>query len=147
MDLTGVVVAGIAGTVVITTLMYSAPMMSMPRVDIAQLMGSMVVPLGGSAFAVGLMAHFVMGVIFAAIYAAVWASDSIPVTWWSGLIFGVVHSMVAAVGMWLMMPMNREVKAGRLESPLAAGPRGMVGMLTGHMFFGLVLALVYGVFI
>lgn len=130
-----------------TGLMYGAPMMGMPRVNIAQLMGSMVVPLGRSAFAVGLMAHFVMGVIFAAIYAAVWTSDSIPVTWWSGLTLGAVHSVVAAAGMRVVMPMNREVKAGRLESPLTAGPRGAVGMLMGHLFFGLVVALVYGAFI
>jgi hypothetical protein len=55
--------------------------------------------------------------------------------------------MVAAGGMAAMMPMHKEVRSDRLESPLAAGPRGMAGMVMGHLVFGLVVALVYGAFV
>ncbi len=147
MDWPGIVVAGLVGTAVITALMYAGPMMGMPKMDIAQLLGSMVLPQGSSALAMGMMAHFVMGIIFVVIYAAVWTATGIAVTWWSGLIFGLVHTMVAAGGMAVMMPMHKEVRAGRLESPMAGGAKGLMGMLMGHLVFGLVVALVYGAFV
>ncbi len=128
-------------------LMYAGPVMGMPRMDIAQLLGSMVLPLGSSAFALGMMVHFVMGVVFAAVYAAVWNATGIDVTWWSGLIFGAIHTLIAFAGMGMIMPMHREVKAGNLASPVSGGAKGMMGMLMGHLVFGLVVALVYGAFL
>jgi hypothetical protein len=46
-----------------------------------------------------------------------------------------------------MMPAHKEVRAGRLSNPLAAGPKGMMGLLLGHLVFGLVVALVYRPFV
>jgi hypothetical protein len=112
MDWVGIVVAGLAATAVITMLMYAGPVMGMLRMDIAQLLGSMVLPQGSAAFAMGMMVHFMMGIIFA-----------------------------------MMMPVHKEVRAGRLSSPLAAGPKGMMGLLLGHLVFGLVVALVYRPFV
>lgn len=147
MDWLGIVVAGLVGTAIITMLMYAGPVMGMPRMDIAQLLGSMALPPGSSAFALGMMVHFVMGVVFVVIYAAIWNAIGINVTWWSGLIFGAVHTAVAFAGMGMIMPMHRQVKAGSLASPLAGGAKGMMGMLMGHLVFGLVVALVYGAFL
>lgn len=147
MDWLGIIVAGLVGTTVITVLMYAGPMMGMPKMDIAQLLGSMMLPQGSVAFAMGMMAHFIMGIVFVTIYAAVWNATGTEVAWWSGLIFGLLHTMVAAGGMAAMMPMHKEVKAGRLESPLAGGAKGIMGMLMGHLVFGLVVALVYGAYV
>ncbi len=147
MDAQGIIVAGLVGTMVITMLMYGGPIMDMPKMDIAQLLGSMVLPQGGAAFAMGMVAHFGMGIIFTIIYAAVWNGFDINVTWWSGLIFGLVHAMVAAGGMAAMMPVHKEVKARRLDSPLAGGMKGMMGMVMGHLVFGVVVALLYGTYV
>lgn len=148
MDWPGIIVAGLVGTAIITMLMYYVgPVMGMPRMDIAQLLGSMVLPQGSSALALGMMVHFVMGVVFVVVYAAVWNATGIDVTWWSGLILGAVHTAVAFAGMGMIMPMHREVKVGSLASPLAGGAKGMMGMLMGHLVFGLVVALVYGAFL
>jgi uncharacterized membrane protein YagU involved in acid resistance len=147
MDWPGIIVAGLAGTAVITMMMYSAPMMGMPKMDIAQALGSMFLPQGAAAFTLGMMMHFMNGIIFAIIYGAVWEGLDIDVTWWSGLIFGAVHFVVAAVGMGMMMSMHQEVKAGRMENPAKSGPKGMMGSLMGHLLFGLVVALVYGAFV
>lgn len=147
MDWSGIVVAGLVATAAITMLMYAGPMMGIPRMDIAQTLGSMVLPRGGAAFAAGMMIHFIMGIVFVAVYAAVWSGLGASVTWWSGLIFGLVHAMVAAVGMSMAMKMHKEVKAGRLASPMAGGARGMMGMVMGHLVFGLVTALAYGAYV
>ncbi|MBI4337026.1 MAG: hypothetical protein HY683_04265 [Chloroflexi bacterium] len=147
MDWLGIVVAGLVGTAVMTMLMYSAPVMGMPKMNIAQTLGTMVLPQGSSAFIMGMMMHMVNGVIFVAIYAAVWNAFGNNVTWWSGLIFGAVHSLVAAVGMGMLMGIHKEVKAGRLPSPMSGGTKGMAGMVMGHLLFGLVVALVYGAYV
>lgn len=147
MDVTGIIVAGLVATAVFTMILYIAPLMGMPKMDVPQIIGSMVLPQGGSAFAVGMAAHFMMGIIFVAIYALVWNVFDNNVTWWSGLIFGAVHAMVAAVGMNMMLSMHKEVKAGRLGNPMkTGGAKGMVGVLMAHLVFGLVVALVYGVY-
>ncbi len=146
LDWLGIVVAGLTGTAIITMLMYMGPMMGMPRMDIARLLGSMVLPLGSSAFALGMMVHFAMGIVFALVYATIWSAAGIDVTWWSGLIFGAVHTVVAFAGMGMIMPMHKEVRAGSLASPLSGGARGMMGMLMGHLVFGVVVALVYSAF-
>jgi hypothetical protein len=115
--------------------------------DIAQLLGSMVLPQGSAAFAMGMMIHFVMGIIFVIIYALAWQGLGLTPNWWTGLIFGAVHAVVAAAGIAMMMPVHKEVRTGRLSSPLTAGPKGMMGLLLGHLVFGLVVALVYRPFV
>lgn len=145
-----VIVAGLVATAVITMLMYAGPVMGMPKMDIAQMIGSMVLPVGGNAFAMGMLMHFVMGVIFAIVYALVWLGLEITPSWWTGLIFGAVHFVVAAMGMGMMSFVHPEIKAGRLSNPMGGGVRGMtgmLGMLIGHLVFGVVVALIYRPFV
>ena len=123
MDWVGIVVAGLAATAVITMLMYAGPVMGMLRMDIAQLLGSMVLPQGSAAFAMGMMVHFVMGIIFAIIYALAWQGLGLAPNWWTGLIFGAVHAVVAAAGIAMMMPVHKEVRAGRFRVPSLLAPR------------------------
>ena len=147
MDWTGIVIAGLVGTAVITVLMYAGPMMGMPRMDIAQMLGSMALPIGGAAFAVGMAAHFVSGVVFAIVYALVWAGLGVAPSWWTGLLFGAVHFVVAGMGMAMMPALHPKIKKGSLPSPMAGGAKGVAGMLMGHLVFGLVVALVYRPFV
>jgi hypothetical protein len=147
MDWLGIVVAGLVATAALSMLMYGGPMMGMPRMNIAQTIGSMALPLGGAASTFGMMMHLMMGIAFTIAYAGVWSGLDINVTWWSGLLFGLVHAAVAVMGMGMMMKMHKEVKAGRLASPLAGGAKSVMGMVMGHMVFGLVAALVYGAYV
>lgn len=148
MDAQGIIVAGLVATAVFTMLLYAAPMMGMPRMDIPQILGSMALSQGGLALTMGMVMHFIMGLVFATIYAAVWSGLNISVTWWSGLIFGAIHSMVAGVGMNILLAMHKEIKAGRLDNPMkAGGAKGVAGVVLGHMVFGLVVALVYGAYV
>src|SRR3990167_7471340 len=72
MNIIGAIVAGLAGTVVISMIMAMAPKMGMPKMAIWEMLGSMFSKDGNNTL--GWIIHFMMGVIFAIIYAALWAA-------------------------------------------------------------------------
>ena len=140
MNIVGAIVAGLAGTAAMTVLMYLAPMMGLPKMDIIGMLGSMFTSNKGTATILGLVTHFMMGGIFAIIYALLWSLGIGSPTWLWGLIFGAVHGVVAIVTMPLMARMHPrppEMEGGMLT---------MLGQLMGHMVYGLVVALVYAAF-
>jgi hypothetical protein len=63
------IVAGAAGTAVMTMLMLAAPMMGMPAMPIGQMLGSFL-KIGT---ALGWVMHGVIGLVLAAVYSAVFA--------------------------------------------------------------------------
>ncbi len=140
MNIVGAIVAGLAGTAAMTVLMYLAPMMGLPKMDIIGMLGSMFTSNKGTATILGLVTHFMMGAFFAIIYALLWSLGIGSPTWLWGLIFGAVHGVVAIVTMPLMARMHPrppEMEGGMLT---------MLGQLMGHMVYGLVVALVYAAF-
>lgn len=149
MNIIGAIVAGLVGTVVISMLMAMAPRMGMPKMAIWEMLGSMFNKDGNNAL--GWVVHFMMGVIFAILYAALWAAGIGSATLVSGVSFGVVHFFVAGLMMGGMPMMHAGIKAGTVQAPgvlmLNAGVMGLMGGLIGHAVYGLVVALVYGVFI
>ena len=72
MNIIGSIIAGLLGTLVMTLLMYMAPLMGMPKMDIIGMLGTMFTGSEGTARMLGTLAHFMMGVIFAIIYALLW---------------------------------------------------------------------------
>jgi len=140
MNVIGAIVAGLAGTAVMTMMMVAAPPMRMPKMDIAGMLGAMVISKKETAAAVGMVMHFMMGAMFGLIYALVWNAGvgSVTASW--GLIFGAAHA-VAAMG---MMPVMMRMHPRPPE--MAGGPSMLAGLLMGHLVFGLVLALVYAAF-
>ena len=91
MNIIGAIVAGVVGTVIISMIMAMAPRMGMPKMAIWEMLGSMFNKDGNNAL--GWVIHFMMGVIFAIIYAALWAAGIGSATLLNGVIFGVVHWM------------------------------------------------------
>ena len=149
MNIIGAIVAGLAGTVVISMIMAMAPKMGMPKMAIWEMLGSMFSKDGNNTL--GWIIHFMMGVIFAIIYAALWAAGIGSATWLNGAIFGAVHFVIAGLAMGGMPMMHAGIKAGTVKAPgilmLNAGVMGLMGGLIGHIVYGLVVALVYGAFI
>ena len=125
---------GLAGTMVMTAMMYLvAPMMGV-HMDIAAMLGSM---LGGS-WAAGMMMHVVNGVVvFPAIYALVLAAvlPGSPVV--KGLTWGVALWLMAQL---VVMPMM----GGGLFSSAMGGMMAAGGSLIGHLLYGAALGLVAG---
>ena len=110
MNIIGAIVAGVVGTVVISMIMAMAPRMGMPKMAIWEMLGTMFNKDGNNAL--GWVIHFMMGVIFAIIYAALWAAGIGSATLASGVIFGVVHFLVAGLMMGGMPMMHAGIKAG-----------------------------------
>lgn len=127
---TRAIVAGLAATAVMTVLMLMAPAMGLPPMNIGAMLGSV---MGGSLF-LGWMAHFVIGTVLAAIYAAVFATRLPGAGFVRGALYGLIPWIVAQL---VVMPM------------MGAGPFGgsfgaAFGSLMGHLVYGAVLGGIYG---
>jgi hypothetical protein len=150
MDVLGAIVAGIVGTIVMTMVMAMAPRMGMPKMDIVGMLGSMFSPEGNRTLGMGI--HLMMGVVFAVIYALLWSvgAGSAGLLW--GAVFGAGHWLIAGTMMGGMTMMHAGIKAGTVEAPGVfmvhnGGMMAFMGGLLGHVIFGLVVALVYGLFV
>jgi hypothetical protein len=159
--------AGFVGTVVMSAAMGMARLANMTRMPpFPLILGTMVTGDRRRATLMGAFAHYVvMGtVVFGLAYAALFrAFDS--ASWAVGLGIGVVHGLIVGVMAMPMMPamhprMERAVGAVGGDSVLETGgevrvsPPGLLGarwgpvtplgVLVGHMIYGVVVALVYG---
>ena len=125
---------GLAGTMVMTAMMYMvAPMMGL-NMDIAQMLGSM---LGGS-WAAGMAMHVVNGtVIFPLVYALVLYSMLPGGPLVKGAAWGVVLWLVSQA---VVMPMM----GGGFFRMAMGGMMAVVGSLMGHLLYGVVLGAIAG---
>ena len=125
------VLVGLAGTAVMTMLMLLAHRMGMPPMNIGAMLGSV---MGGNA-ALGWLAHFMIGTVLALVYAVLFAGRVPGAPAIRGAAFSLFPWLMAQTVVMPMMGMG--VFSG---SMLAAG-----GSLMGHLVYGAVLGLVYGV--
>lgn len=124
------ILAGFAGTAVMTALMLAAPMMGLPPMNIGEMLGSML----GGVVALGWAAHFMIGVVLAVIYAAVFAHRLPGPGPVRGALYGIAPWLMAQL---VVMPMMGAGLFG--GSALVAA-----GSLMGHLVYGAVLGAVYG---
>ena len=124
------VLAGLAGTAVMTMLMLLAPRMGMPPMNVGAMLGSV---MGGNT-TFGWVAHFMIGTILALGYAALLASRLPGAPALRGVLFSLLPWLMAQL---VVMPM---MGAGIFSgSMLAAG-----GSLMGHLVYGAVTGQLYG---
>ncbi len=150
MNILGAIVAGIVGTIVMTMVMVMAPKMGLPKMDIVGMLGSMFSAESNRKMGMGM--HFMMGVVFAIVYAILWNAGIGTASLLGGIIFGAVHWLVSGVMMGGVPMMHAGVKAGTVNAPGIymtnnGGMMAFMGGLIGHVIFGLVVALVYGLFV
>jgi hypothetical protein len=85
---------GFVGTLVLTTVLRTASEFHLTRMDLPFLLGTAITGDRARAKAIGYLAHFVMGQLFAlgyfALFLALGRHD-----WWLGALFGLVHGLVA----------------------------------------------------
>lgn len=122
--------------------------MGMPKMDIVGLLNTM---FGKPNRTLGWIMHFMMGIIFALVYAFLWSLGIGSPTWWNGLIFGAVHWLVVGVIMGMIPIVHAGIKSGAVQAPGLwmtnnGGMMAFLGGLIGHLVFGLVVALIYGLF-
>jgi hypothetical protein len=91
----GAVVGGLAGTLVLTTMLRAASELGLTRIDIPFLLGTAVTEDRVRAKAVGYALHFVFGLLFALAYWAIFVVvDESGVL--LGALLGLVHALFAA---------------------------------------------------
>lgn len=147
--------AGFAGTVVLTTLMAGSQGLGLTRMNIPYLLGTMVTPDRDRAKLYGVLIHLVNGWLFSLLYVAAFHAFGNH-SWWFGAGIGLVHSaFVLTVGMPIMPAMHPRMASERqgptvvehLEPPgfLARnyGVRTPVSVVLAHVIFGALLGLLY----
>lgn len=146
-DLVAAIVGGLVGTAVMTVLMTLAPMLGMPKMDMPALLGSMFGAPGSKTL--GLLMHFMMGTVFGLVYAALFSVVTGTSIVLLGGLFGIVHWLIAGLMTGMMPMMHAGIRSGQVEAPgvymtRLGGMLGFVGGLMGHVVFGLVVGLTYG---
>jgi hypothetical protein len=154
LDAAKAILAGLIGTGVMTAVMYMGRLMNM-RMDMPMMLGTMFLPRGQAAWALGLMIHLMMGGLFFLIYAVLFDILALEtgIVGWS-VVFALVHGAVAGMSMAMMPAMHpRMATAGGFDdeghvpnpgmSGLNMGLMGPLALLVLHAVFGLVGGLVY----
>lgn len=118
MNLLNAFLSGLAGTLVMSALMYMAPAMGMPKMDIIGMLGRMFTSNQSAARVISIITHFMMGVVFAVIYALLLSLGISSPPWLWGVIFGGAHGIVAMLSMPAMMKMHP--RPPEMDSALAA---------------------------
>lgn len=137
------VIAGFIATIVMSIVQAIAPMMGMPPMNIAAMVGSM---FGGSTV-VGWIAHLMMGaIVWPLVYAYLVESRLTGAPWLRGLEYGLILAIfVLVIGFPLVGAMFSSLtpKPGFLALGMG-GVMGMMGVLIGHLIYGAVFGAVYG---
>lgn len=131
MKLGRAVVAGLAGTAVMTMLMLVAPMMGFPPMPIGEMLGSFL-RIGS---ALGWAMHFVIGVMLSIGYVSLFATDLPGPPALRGALFGIVPFLAAQVAVMPLM-------GGAIFS--GGDVMMIVGSLMGHLVYGAIVGVVYG---
>jgi hypothetical protein len=171
MNIGASIVGGLVGGTAMIALLYLGIWM-LPRqmkMNLLLLIGTMVAPLGATAYAIGLMAHAMMSVTFGLVHGGL--MDAVGVTSTGqgaayGALFGLGHALVVGVilGMMPMLHPRMRSTQGQLVPALAGGsaPRGeelldppgffglnypmptVMGFFMLHVMFGVIVGTFYG---
>lgn len=107
---------GIAGTLVLTTVLRTANEARLTRIDLPFLLGTAITADRRKAKVIGYVAHFGVGVGFALIYRALFAAAG-RAGWRRGAIFGLIHGTFSSTTLVnILLPAIHP----RMGSPLTA---------------------------
>ena len=145
MNILAAAIAGLIATIVFTMVLFMAPRMGMPKMDIVALLSSM---FGKANPPLGWGLHLMMGVVFGLIYAFLWSKGIGAATWKWGLAFGAAHWLIVGAVMGMIPLVHIGIRRGEAKAPgyWMTNHGGMLafgGGLMGHLIFGVVTALVY----
>lgn len=159
------VMAGILGTLAMTALMYMAPLMGLPKMDLIGALGQ-ALPIGLPTYLTGSLVHLFNGVVLAIIYAvafATWLPGPRPL---KGALYSILPWIFAMVALAPAMAILHSLLAGSAVTPavnpcapvVATNPCAavtpdagtapsallMAGMsLMAHLLYGVVVGAVY----
>ena len=103
MDWGGWAVFGLVATTLLTSVLILVQLLGRTRLDLPLILGTAFVGDPDRARVVGFVAHLGFGQLFAAFYAAGFASLD-RAGWWLGALFGLVHAVVALTVLIPLLP-------------------------------------------
>ncbi len=129
--------AGVAGTIIMTLFTYMGQLMNI-KMNIPEMLSSM---FGGNLM-IGWVMHFMIGIILAINYAAIFYTKlKIDSPWLRGAVFGILPWLMAQI---IVMPMMSMMNGMSFSSGLFSGSFMMaMGSLVGHLIFGAVVGAIY----
>jgi hypothetical protein len=138
--------AGVAGGAVMSIGMAIGRALGMPG-NVEQMMGTMFVPPGTTAFLLGLFIHLMVSGLIALIYA--WGFEHVThrAGFLVGLGFAVVHTVIAGIVMG-MMPMMHPMIPERMPPPgffmANLGAMAAIAEVVLHLIYGAIVGGLYG---
>lgn len=157
MNVTAWFVAGFGGTVLLTMTLAASQGLGLTRMNIPFLLGTMATANRDRATALGIAIHMVNGLLFSLVYVAAFHAVG-HASWWLGGAIGAVHGFfvlaVAVPALPGLHPRMASETSGpssvRLLEPPGFFARNYgdgtpVSILLGHVLFGVVLGMFYGV--
>lgn len=153
MDWGGWAVFGLVATTLLTAVLVVVQLVGRTRLDLPLMLGTALVSDPDRARVVGFAVHLAVGQVFAAFYAAGFATLH-RAGWWLGALFGVAHAVVALVVLVPLLPGVHPRMASERAGPdsnAVLEPPGVLalnyGLMTpvvtivAHVVYGAVLGL------
>jgi hypothetical protein len=138
-----IVAEGVVGTAIMTAVMYLIALVSKDRFKVVKILGTMLTfqttPQKGlsdkpSAITVGIFAHYLVGIGFAAIYHWLWSNDILHAGLFFATLLGFANGVIGAIGWAIFVAIHPNPPKLPLKSYLVA-------IIIGHIFFA------YGIWI
>jgi uncharacterized membrane protein YagU involved in acid resistance len=149
------VFSGFIATLALSALLSTSQGLGLTRMNVPYLLGTVVTHERDRARLVGFFAHLLNGWAFSILYVLIF-EDLHLVSWWFGLIIGLVHALfVLTVGMMLLPALHPRMASERhgpnavrqLEPPgfmaLNYGYQTPLSILLAHAVFGAILGSLY----
>lgn len=146
------VLGGATATILMTALLYLAPVVGLPLLDMPRLIGGLFSADGAVALGLGYVLFFLGGALVMPLFLAYfWPSlpgEGIGFLGAAvkGLIFGLIAFALSGLMLWLLGVLNRlEGLASPGPFALSLGLGGLLVLLVVHLLYGLAVALVAAV--
>jgi hypothetical protein len=144
----GAIVWGVVATIAFSIFSVMGTAMGMTRMDIFDLLGSWVAaPRTSASRLLGVLMHHSNGALLAVAWAYGAALVNVSATWWSGLLWGVLLTLLTYVMMSTIGAVHPAIRRGEVEDPgplmLNLGRMTPLGSLMGHLVYGLILGAAY----
>ena len=139
----------IAGALMLIPIYLGRMMMpEQMKMDLLKMLGTMMMPVSGMTYGIGIMVYAVMNIVFASVHAAVYLWLDIDSGYAIGLLFGLVHFLGTGIFFGMLAPsIHRGISDGAVDAPgyfaLKLGTMTVIGALMVHLLFGVVVGGIY----
>lgn len=148
LNLQSLVTWGLLATGVLTLISSGAQQLALTRMSLPLMLGTIFTPRRRLAMVVGFAAHFVLGTVFAVLYALVFEGWH-HASWWAGALLGGFHGLFLLVVGISVLPSLHPRMSGKHHGPTPTRQLEPPGPLALHYgaptpLVAMVAHLVYG---